>query len=260
MKALIQNGKVVSVFKKPRSVKIDGITHDSAIFNSWTDEELLGIGLHDYAEIVPDQRFYEFSDYTDEIVGNTVTRTFTPIPRELEDREAIGLNGKPVTIPGLKSKAIAEMKLTQGGKLQEIQWFYDREVRDGTRVPQVKKALDQAVRDAGDAIEAAISACDTIDQFVDLHASGLINSWPDEDNLPEYVPRQVSRLQARVALAAAGLLASIEAALTDPADLEYWNNASVFKRNSPVIAKIAALIPLNDEQVDQLFKDADKVE
>jgi hypothetical protein len=72
---------------------------------------------------------------------------------------------------------------------------------------------------------------------------------------PPSVVTEVSRLQARLALNAAGLLASAEAAVAaaDMATQIYWADASVFHRDHPLIAAIAGVLGLSDEQVDDLF-------
>lgn len=72
------------------------------------------------------------------------------------------------------------------------------------------------------------------------------------------VPRQVSRLQARVALHRAGLLAPIETAVAQAGgELQiYWTDAQTFERDSGYIGQIAAALGLTGDQIDQLFRDA----
>ena len=72
-----------------------------------------------------------------------------------------------------------------------------------------------------------------------------------------------SRMQARVALHQAGLLAAIEAAVaeSDPMVQIAWSDATEFRRTSPTIATLAAALapPLSDEQLDDLFEQAMQV-
>ncbi len=75
---------------------------------------------------------------------------------------------------------------------------------------------------------------------------------------PMPVPEQVSRFQAMAALSAAGLLASAEAAVTTAGGLTLlaWDEALYFRRDSAVIAAMAAALELTTEQVDDLFRAA----
>jgi hypothetical protein len=80
---------------------------------------------------------------------------------------------------------------------------------------------------------------------------------------PQPVPETVTARQARLALLRAGLLDSVDAALAalpDPqerraAQIE-WEYATEIRRDSPLIAALAPLLGLTDEQVDDLFRAA----
>jgi hypothetical protein len=71
----------------------------------------------------------------------------------------------------------------------------------------------------------------------------------------------VSRMQARLALLNAGLLDQVEAAVDagDRALQIYWDNASHFHRDHPLLLQLAAAIGLTAEQVDQLFAAAAQI-
>lgn len=77
------------------------------------------------------------------------------------------------------------------------------------------------------------------------------------------VPLAVSRFQARAALLEAGHLATIEAIMADPQTPELarmaWTNATDFRRDSPTVAAMAALLQLSNEQLDDLFRVANSV-
>lgn len=68
----------------------------------------------------------------------------------------------------------------------------------------------------------------------------------------------VSRMQARLALHNADLLATVEGAvaLADPTVQIAWENATEFRRNSPTIAALQVAVNLSDTQVDDLFRAA----
>ena len=67
--------------------------------------------------------------------------------------------------------------------------------------------------------------------------------------------RLVSRLQARLALSRAGLLPSVEAALTG--ELKLWyDDAQVWERDNPFVLQMASALSLTAAQVDALFATA----
>lgn len=80
-----------------------------------------------------------------------------------------------------------------------------------------------------------------------------------ETPAPPLVPQEVSRFQAKAALAMAGKLAAAEAAVHGSGDVILqlaWAEAGTFKRNSPGIAVLAPLIELDDAGLDDLFRTA----
>jgi hypothetical protein len=72
------------------------------------------------------------------------------------------------------------------------------------------------------------------------------------------VPQSVSSMQAKVALSRAGLLQTVEAWVASESGETrlIWNSATVFSRESGLIASAAAALGLTSEQVDDLFRSA----
>ena len=72
----------------------------------------------------------------------------------------------------------------------------------------------------------------------------------------------VSPFQASAALAQAGLLSSVEAALAqaDERTRLAWSRATEFRRMSPLVLNMAASLGLTDEQLDALFERASTIE
>ena len=81
---------------------------------------------------------------------------------------------------------------------------------------------------------------------------------------PVPVPAEVSRFQARAALLQTGYLDDIEAYMADPATDPFvriaWQDAQVFKRQSPTVLSLQPLLGLTDEQLDDLFRFAATIE
>jgi hypothetical protein len=72
---------------------------------------------------------------------------------------------------------------------------------------------------------------------------------------PVVVPVSVSPRQIRQALTAAGLRADVEAAILEgDQDLkDWWEFATAFERNHPLVTSMAASLDVSDEQLDALF-------
>lgn len=70
------------------------------------------------------------------------------------------------------------------------------------------------------------------------------------------VPAEVSRFQAKAALALAGLLPQADAAVQASGNMVLqlaWAEATTFKRNSPGIAALAPALGLDAADLDDLF-------
>ena len=76
------------------------------------------------------------------------------------------------------------------------------------------------------------------------------------------VPYSVTRFQARAVLAAAGLLASVEAAIASADQFTQiaWADAQEFRRESPTMNGLAAVLGLTEAQLDDLFRQAATIE
>lgn len=87
--------------------------------------------------------------------------------------------------------------------------------------------------------------------------------FPVEDEpLPPVVPDSVSRMQAKMALLAGGLLSTVEAAVgasADPALQLYWADASHFHRDHAALIAMTASLGMTSEQVDALFIAASEI-
>jgi hypothetical protein len=77
-------------------------------------------------------------------------------------------------------------------------------------------------------------------------------------------PQQVTRGQAKIAMARAGLTSSVEALLNQlPADHEvriWWDEALTFNRYSPSLLAMAEQLGLSDQALNQLFIAAAQIE
>lgn len=81
-------------------------------------------------------------------------------------------------------------------------------------------------------------------------------SDPDPEPAGAVVPSEISAAQARVQLSRAGLRGLVETLVTAAGDEElrdWYEYASVWRRDNPNIAGLAAQMGLSDEDVDAFF-------
>lgn len=86
----------------------------------------------------------------------------------------------------------------------------------------------------------------------------------DPDPVPVEIPQTISRLQAKVALYNADLLAAVDQYMKKP-DTPFlhklaWEEAQEFDRHSPLILALAPLLDITEEQLDILFIAGSQVE
>jgi hypothetical protein len=75
---------------------------------------------------------------------------------------------------------------------------------------------------------------------------------------PAPVPQEVTPLQMRLALNAAGLRSTVESAVAvaDQETKDAWEFASTIRRDNALLAGMAAALGLTSAQVDELFRQA----
>ena len=175
-------GKVIRVGKS--WVDNNGITHPKT-WGKWSEEEKAAAGLVWEDDPQPfDSRFFWAAG----------------IPKNIEDVAEVDENGDPlldekgnqVITKGLKSSAKDLVKTQAGGLLKPTDWMVVRGVELPGKPPSLEvKNYRQAVRDASDAIEAAIDACTTHEDFMALYETPVdpegnplgnapINDFPEE--------------------------------------------------------------------------------
>jgi len=161
----------------------DGVKHPSN-WNNWSADEKAARGLV-WEDDAPsfDNRFYWDA--------NT--------PKAINDVDAVDEDGNPVldekgeqvVTRGLKWNAIQTVKAQAAGLLQPTDWYVVRKSETGTEIPADVLTYRQAVRDASNAIESAITACETHEAFMALYDAPVddegmptgnapINDWPEK--------------------------------------------------------------------------------
>lgn len=130
-------------------------------------------------------------------------------------------------------------------------WFdsLGRVVRTGKN-PDVRVVASGRI-EIPDSVAAAVEA--RMDAYY-VVAGELVTEGESVELTPD-VPASVSPLQARRALRAANLLATVTAALeaADDETREAWEYATEIRRDNALVAAVAVGVGLTTEQVDALF-------
>ena len=160
-------------------------TQHPAQWNRWTDEEKAAKGLvwnQDLQPVPFDNRFYWSAG----------------VPKALDDVNEVDEDGNPVldengvqiVTKGLKSNAIAQVKVTAGSLLSATDWMVTRQAETGTAIPSAVSDYRTAVRTASETIETAIQGVTTLEAFKALYDAPVdaegnvtgnapINDWPE---------------------------------------------------------------------------------
>jgi len=149
------------VIKAGRSWTDDsGVTHPTS-WSRWTQEEKTAKGLVWEDDPLPyDNRFYWSHG----------------VPKALEDVAEVNENGDPVLdedgnqviTKGLKSQEIEKLKQAANAELQATDWMVIRAAEGRKPASQDILNARNAIRDASDAKEAAILACTTLEELIQL--------------------------------------------------------------------------------------------
>jgi hypothetical protein len=112
-----------------------GVTHPTS-WSRWTQEEKAAKGLVWEDDPLPfDSRYY-------------------------------WAHGNPKDLEQLKEQEVSKVKQMAAGELQQTDWYVIRASEGGTPVPSEVLSERQAIRDASNAKEAAIVACETLEELI----------------------------------------------------------------------------------------------
>jgi len=144
-----------SVIKTPRALTVDGIQHPSAIFRTWSSEELEAIGVYSVEMVTPDMRYVD-----------TGAEIFTKKDRRKPDGTyAGGADYYELTyatteknVDDLKTNLIAKIKTNVGVLLATSDWRVIREADGGTAVSDDWKTYRNEVRAHGNSLESGVEA------------------------------------------------------------------------------------------------------
>lgn len=140
----------------------NNVTHPVQWATAWTEEEKTAKGITWEDDPAPfNSRFYWSAD----------------IPKSLEDVAEVDEDGSPlldidgnqVITSGLKTTEIAKIKQQAENTLKETDWMVIKASEvEGYTVPDDILAYRQSVRQESNDKEAAVLACTTLDEFINV--------------------------------------------------------------------------------------------
>jgi len=121
-----------------------------------------------------DQRFYWVTFDSYQVNGSVVTRTYTNTPKALED---VTEEDASVT-KGLKSQWIAQNKANANSQLASTDWMVIRKAERDVAIPSDVVTARAAIIADCTAKEVAITACSTIEAFINVVAPVTTRETP----------------------------------------------------------------------------------
>ena len=180
MYALIIDNKIEKIFANPEPFELNGNKYSAQIFTLWSKEEKEEIGIVEVetdSTNLKDESYYNNTNEQWKIKDGKVIRYWnTATPKQLEDVNAVDIDGKPiiqdgkqVIIKGLKSQKIQIVKQQTAGLLQSTDWYVVRKSDVGTEIPANIQEYRNQVREVSNQQETQINACTTVDELKSLY-------------------------------------------------------------------------------------------
>ena len=180
MYALIIDNKIEKIFANPEPFELNGNKYSAQIFTLWSKEEKEEIGIVEVetdSTNLKDESYYNNTNEQWKIKDGKVIRYWnTATPKQLEDVNAVDIDGKPiiqdgkqVIIKGLKSQKIQIVKQQTAGLLQSTDWYVVRKSDVGTEIPAKIQEYRNQVREVSNQQETQINACTTVDELKSLY-------------------------------------------------------------------------------------------
>ena len=141
------------IIKTPRTMVISGITHPPGIFND--SSMLTSLGIKPYTETKEDEKYYWDGSYSVDASGDTVVGTFAGTAKNL------------ATLKAIMKK---DLNLILKGKMERIDWYWQRAAKGGTAVPSNVASFATALYSELTTKEGEIDALDTIAKIIEYEA------------------------------------------------------------------------------------------
>ena len=213
MWALVEDGNVIEVYNRPKSIVLNNVRYPSNMFTLYTKAEKKQIGIYEVQlKGEPDTKFHTRgqSSFSYDSDKEIVNEDFIVRDRALEDEEATNEDddgnlvvakddhGNTIIIKGLKTQYQNKCKSQAHSLIQPYQWLVERSIYDNTKaIPSDVSTYVGDVRSSCETICTAIGNCsdldalkvlfqDTRNEAGEVTKIAIMNDWPDSYNMEKY--------------------------------------------------------------------------
>ena len=203
MWALVEDGNVIEVYSRPKSVVLNNVRYPSNMFTLYTEAEKKQIGIYDVQlKGEPNTKFHTRgqSSFSYDSDKEIVNEDFIVRDRALEDEETTDKDDHDNFIirEGLKTQYQNRCKSKAHSLIQPYQWLVERSIYDNTKeIPSDVSTYVRDVRSSCETICTAIGNCsdldalkvlfeDTRNEAGEVTKIAVLNDWPDFYNVEKY--------------------------------------------------------------------------
>ena len=203
MWALVEDGNVIEVYSRPKSIILNNVRYPSNMFTLYTEAEKKQIGIYDvHLKEKPDNKFHTIAEYSFSYDSEKeiVNEDFLIKDKVLEDEETTVKDNHDNFIirEGLKTIYQNRCKSQAHSFIQEYQWLVERSIYDNTKtIPSDLSTYVGDIRSSCETICTAIGNCsdldalkvlfeDTRNEAGEVTKIAIMNDWPDSYNMEKY--------------------------------------------------------------------------
>ena len=203
MWALVEDGNVIEVYNRPKSIVLNNVRYPSNMFTLYTKAEKKQIGIYEVQlKGEPDTKFHTRgqSSFSYDSDKEIVNEDFIVRDRALEDEETTDKDDHDNFIirEGLKTIYQNRCKSQAHSFIQEYQWLVERSIYDNTKtIPSDLSTYVGDIRSSCETICTAIGNCsdldalkvlfeDTRNEAGEVTKIAIMNDWPDSYNMEKY--------------------------------------------------------------------------
>ena len=203
MWALVEDGNVIEVYSRPKSIVLNNVRYPSNMFTLYTKAEKKQIGIYEVQlKGEPDTKFHTRgqSSFSYDSDKEIVNEDFIVRDRALEDEETTDKDDHDNFIirEGLKTIYQNRCKSQAHSFIQEYQWLVERSIYDNTKtIPSDLSTYVGDIRSSCETICTAIGNCsdldalkvlfqDTRNEAGEVTKIAVLNDWPDFYNVEKY--------------------------------------------------------------------------
>ena len=172
MWALVESDSITKLINNPKGMVIGDVQYPAKIFQLWSESELNAIGIYEVttnSSNFKNEKWYINTNESYAFADNRVTRSWgTATPKahadtlfttqdETDDLIPEGKDVGDVSVKGLKTVLIEQLKSQVANELSKTDWYITRNTEKSTAIPSAISTHRDAVRTKQAEMETAIT-------------------------------------------------------------------------------------------------------